>query len=75
MFRRCPRQWYLRYVKGKKEAPGESLVIGSMFHETLEWNYQQKIESHEDRPLSEVVEYLEDAAVPKVLEEAGGASR
>jgi len=74
MFRRCPRQWYLRYVKGIKEAPGEALVIGSMFHETLEWNYQQKIESHEDRPLSEVVEYLGDAAVPKVLEEAGGAS-
>lgn len=73
MLRRCPRQFQQRYIRGKKEAPGESLVIGSFFHETMEWNYRQKIESHEDRPLSEVVEYLGDAAVPKVLDEAGGA--
>lgn len=72
MFRRCPRQFYMRYVLGKKEAPGESLVIGSFFHETLEHNYVQKIDSHEDLPLSEVIEYLGDAAVPKVLDEAGG---
>jgi CRISPR/Cas system-associated exonuclease Cas4 (RecB family) len=72
MFRRCPRQFYMRYILGKKEAPGESLVIGSMFHETLEFNYSQKIESHEDKPLSEIIEYLQDAAVPKVLDEAGG---
>jgi hypothetical protein len=74
MFRRCPRQFYLRYVKGIKEAPGEALVIGSMFHESIEHNYIQKLESHEDLPLAEVITYLEDAAVPKVLEEAGGAS-
>lgn len=72
MFRRCPRQFFMRYVKGQKERPGEALVIGSIFHETLEWNYTQKIRSHVDRPLSEVVEYLGDAAVPKVIEEAGG---
>jgi hypothetical protein len=72
MLRRCPRQFQQRYIRGKRERPGESLVIGSMFHETLEHNYVQKIESHEDLPLSTVVEYLGDAAVPKVLEEAGG---
>jgi PD-(D/E)XK nuclease superfamily len=73
MFRRCPRQFYKRYILGEKERPGEALVIGSTFHESLEHNYLQKIESHEDLPLSEVIEYLQDAAVPKVLEEAGGA--
>ena len=72
MFRRCPRQFYRRYVKGEKERPGESLVIGSVFHETLEWNYKQKVSSYEDKPLSEVIQYLQDAAVPKVLDEAGG---
>ena len=72
MFRRCPRQFYMRYVLGKKERPGEPLVIGSAFHGTLEFNYKQKITSHEDRPLSEIIEYLQDAAVPKALDEAGG---
>jgi hypothetical protein len=72
MFRRCPRQFYMRYVLGKKERPGEPIVIGSMFHETLEWNYVDKITSHEDKPLSEMVEYLQDAAIPKVLADNGG---
>lgn len=59
-------------MKGLKERPGESLVIGSVFHEALEFNYRDKIDTHEDKPLSEVIEYLGDAAVPKVLEESGG---
>lgn len=72
MFRRCPRQWQQRYLKGRKEPPGEALVIGNFFHETLNWNYGQKIVSHEDRPLSEVIEFLQDAAVPRVVDAAGG---
>jgi len=73
MFRRCPEQFRHRYLLGEKERPGEGLVIGSAFHEGLEFNYRQKIESHEDRPTAEVVEYLQDVGVPKVLEEQGGA--
>jgi RecB family exonuclease len=73
MFRRCPEQFRFRYIQGRKERPGESIVIGSMFHEAIGWNYGQKIESHVDRPVAEVVEYLQDEAVPKVLEEEGGA--
>lgn len=73
MFRRCPEQFRHRYILGEKERPGEGLVIGSAFHEGLEYNYAQKIASHEDRPTAEVVEYLQDVGVPKVLEEQGGA--
>jgi len=73
MFRRCPEQFRHRYILGQKERPGEGLVIGSMFHEGLEFNYSQKITSHEDRPVAEVIQYLQDEAVPKVLEENGGA--
>jgi hypothetical protein len=73
MFRRCPEQFRHRYILGEKERPGEGLVIGSMFHEAIGFNYGQKIESHEDRPLPEVIQYLQDEAVPKVLEENGGA--
>jgi hypothetical protein len=73
MFRRCPEQFRHRYILGEKEKPGEALVIGSMFHGALEFNYEQKITTFVDRPLGEVVEYLGDVVVPKVLEDDGGA--
>lgn len=72
MFRRCPRQFQQRYIHGRKEPPGEGLIVGNFFHETIGFNYQSKISTHEDRPLSELVEYLQDAAVPRVISNAGG---
>lgn len=72
MLLRCPRQFERRYLHHEKEKPGESIVVGSYFHETLDFNYAQKIQSHEDLPLSTIIEYLNDAAVPKVLEQEGG---
>ena len=73
MLMRCPRQFQHRYLRGEKEKPGESIVIGSMFHETIEWKYRSKIDSHVDAPLSDAVQYLQDVAVPTVLESEGGA--
>lgn len=73
MLMRCPRQFQHRYLRGEKERPGESLVVGGTFHEVLEWNYRTKIESHEDQPLADAVQYFHDIAVPKVLEESGGS--
>lgn len=72
MFNRCHEQFRQRYVLGNKEAPGESIVVGSFMHETLAWNYGEKILTGEDRPLSEALEYLHDQAIPHVLEEEGG---
>jgi len=72
MLLRCPRQFQRRYLFGEKEKPGENLFVGSSFHETMEWNYLTKIDSHEDQPLSDAIAYLHDAAIPKVLEESGG---
>lgn len=72
MLLRCPRQFERRYLHHEKERPGESIVIGSFCHEAWQHNYEQKIRTQTDLPLSEVVTYLQDAAVPKVLEEEGG---
>lgn len=74
MFRRCPEQWRQRYVLGKKEPPGEALTIGNFFHETMQFNYSQKTWSRTDRPLSEMLTFLQDEAVPRVLEAAGGVN-
>jgi PD-(D/E)XK nuclease superfamily len=72
MLFRCPRQFERRYLHHEKERPGESMVVGSFFHETLDHNYKQKVASHVDLPQSEIIQFLHDAAVPKVLEEEGG---
>lgn len=72
MLFRCARQFERRYLHGEKERPGESIVVGSYFHETLDYNYAQKITSGADLPLSEIISYLNDAAVPLVLEQEGG---
>jgi hypothetical protein len=72
MLFRCPRQFERRYLHGEKERPGEAMVVGSFFHEPLSFNYAQKMKTHSDLPLSTMVEYLHDHAIPKVLEEEGG---
>jgi len=72
MLMRCPRQFQHRYLRGEKERPGGNLMIGSFFHETLDWNYSQKVTSHRDEPFADAIQYLHDAAIPKVLEEDAG---
>ena len=72
MARRCLEQFRRRYVLGEKERPGEAATIGSIVHATLEWNYEQKITSFQDYPLAEAIQYLDDKAVPDVLEDRGG---
>jgi hypothetical protein len=72
MLFRCPRQFERRYLHGEKERPGEAIVVGSFFHETLDHNYKQKISSGVDLPLSDLVQFHGDVAVPKVLEDEGG---
>src|SRR4029077_531976 len=60
MFRRCPYQWQQRYVKGRRERPAESPVMGTAVHAGVERNYGQKIESHEDLPLAELLDWFMD---------------
>lgn len=72
MAMRCPEQWRRRYMLGEKARPGSALIVGGAFHGAQEFNYAQKIDSGEDVPTSEVVEFFHDAAWPDKLEEAGG---
>lgn len=73
MAMRCPEQWRRRYIKRERERPGAALVVGSAFHQALEFNYGQKIVSHEDVPVSELLEFYGDVAWPMALDKQGGA--
>jgi len=54
MYLRCPLQYYFRYICGLKIPPTGSLTLGRTVHHTLEENYRQKIQSHQDLPLQQI---------------------
>jgi hypothetical protein len=68
MLRRCPRQFQQRYILGRKERPGEARVTGSAVHAALERNFEQKIASHEDLPLVDVLEWYLDEGFTEVVD-------
>lgn len=72
LLRVCPEAWRHRYILGEKERPGEALTLGSAVHDAIAFNHEQKIDTHEDKPVQEVVEYFNDAAWPNALAKDGG---
>lgn len=57
-FYRCGMTFYFRYVMGEKRRPSSALMVGSQFHESVGFNFQQKVESHEDLKTSDVLEHF-----------------
>jgi len=60
MFLRCPRQYEFRYIQGLKVPPSGSMVQSRVWHQTVERNYRQKVESDSDLPLGDMQEYFAD---------------
>ena len=56
MYLCCPLQYYFHHICGLKIPPTGSLTLGRTVHRTLEENYRQKIQSHEDLPLQQIHE-------------------
>jgi CRISPR/Cas system-associated exonuclease Cas4 (RecB family) len=56
MFLRCPAQWYYRYVRGLKRPPSGAATLGSAVDTGITHNYLQKIETHQDLVLDEVLD-------------------
>lgn len=74
MLLRCPEQYRQRYVLGRKERPTSNLTLGTAIHSAIiDHNLGQKIESHEDVPLKQLLEYYNDEGWPKAIERDGGA--
>lgn len=72
MLARCPEQWRQRYVLGKKERPGEALVIGTSVHLVVERNYGQKITTGEDLPVADLVTWYDDVGWDAALADRQG---
>lgn len=58
MFLRCPRQYEYRYMRGLKVPPSGAMVQSRVWHETVEFNYRQKIHSDRDLALGEMQEFF-----------------
>ena len=69
MLARCPEQFRQRYVLGKKERPGEALVIGTAVHLAAEENFKQKIESFTDLPAAHLIQWYDDVGFPSAVAE------
>jgi len=54
MFRRCPQQYKFRYIDGLKIPPAGAVTLGKSIHKGIEYNFSQKIKSHQDLPLDDV---------------------
>jgi hypothetical protein len=72
MLKICPEQYRQRYILGRKERPGGSLTLGSAVHSAVSHSHTQKVVTHADLPVTEVVEYFHDEAWPKAIEADGG---
>lgn len=72
-FLRCPESWRRRYLLSERERSTGSQVIGTACHAAQETNYRQKMESHEDMPVSDV-EDAYAAAFDAAVDDRGGAS-
>ena len=44
MYRRCPYQYFCRYIKGLKIPPGSAFVVGQAFDSAINLEYKTKIE-------------------------------
>ena len=61
MFLRCPRQYYFRYIEGKKIPPKSALTLGKSVHAGIEKNYSQKVKTHQDIATADICDAYGDA--------------
>jgi CRISPR/Cas system-associated exonuclease Cas4 (RecB family) len=59
-FFECKREFQERYVHKRKKRPAEAPVVGSAIHRALEQNFRQKIETHVDLPVVDLIQWYDD---------------
>jgi hypothetical protein len=58
MFKRCPRQYYYRYMEDRVIPPKWIMCAGSAGHSTMEYNNTYKMEHGSDEKVSTLIEYF-----------------
>lgn len=54
----CPARFMFRYEMGLKIPPKAAMTFGKCTHEAIEYNYNHKMDTGKDLPVSEVQEYF-----------------
>lgn len=67
-FLRCGYQWYLAYVERVREPPSLKQVLGIATHDAVEVNMRQKLTSHIDLPVADVLDAYSDSFDAQVRE-------
>jgi len=57
-FLSCQVRYFFAFLEGIKIRPKSALVVGKDFHKTVEVNYDQKKETHEDLPVADLKEFF-----------------
>jgi hypothetical protein len=57
MYLECGYAYYRRYILGEYQPPGIAMLRGTGVHGGAEHNFTQKVESHEDLPWKEIVDF------------------
>jgi hypothetical protein len=70
----CPRQWQQRYILGRKEPPGQSLVLGSVTHGGIEFGLDEKLLTETEPKLDDMLVYYHDNVWRTTLDRYGGES-
>ena len=69
MYLRCPASWMFRYAEGLKIPPPGALICGIGVHSAAELNHKQKISSHEDLPVGDLMDCAATAVEKRIAEE------
>jgi CRISPR/Cas system-associated exonuclease Cas4 (RecB family) len=60
-FMDCHARWWFKYIQKHPDPPNANLVLGRAVHSALAQNFEQKVETYEDLPLSGVLSLFREA--------------
>jgi len=66
---KCPKQYYFRYVEGRKDIPAIALMEGSSHHTAFEKNNRHKMEKSKDLPAKTITDIFMSSLRDRVKSE------
>ena len=65
---RCPQCYKFKYIDGIWAPATSAMVRGKAVHSGVEFNYRQKMDTHEDLPLNQILEFSAETFVSESVE-------